>query len=149
MLAYLRHHIVRLGRILAHALNRRIIAATKPAAPALVAGTLTDLLRGKPALVAENALLRQQLLILRRSVKRPHCTPADRTLLVLLASRVRLWRHAVLIVQPDTVLRWHRQGVRLLWRKKAHPPSSPTPKVAAETIALIREMAGANRSVGG
>ncbi len=71
-----------------------------------------------------------------------------RTLLVPLASRVRLWRHAVLIVQPDTVLRWHRQGVRLLWRKKAHPASSPASKVAAETIALIREMAGANRSWG-
>jgi len=78
-------------------------------------------------------------------VKRPHCTPADRTLLVSLASRVRLWRHARLIVQPDTLLRWHRQGFRLFWRRKSRAATSPRKaKVAAETIALIRAMAAAN-----
>jgi len=61
-------------------------AEAKPAAPALIAGAVVDLVRSKPELVAENALLRQQLLVLRRSVKRPRCTPADRALLVLLAS---------------------------------------------------------------
>jgi len=99
--------------------------------------------------VAENALLRQQLLILRRSVKRPRCTPTDRGLLVLLASRVRAWRHALLIVQPETLLRWHRQGFHLFWRRKARPASSARrPKVSADTIALIREMARSNRSWG-
>ncbi len=148
MLAHLRHHVARFGWTLAPALDRRLMAATKPAAPVLVAGTLADFMRGKPALIAENALLRQQLLILQRRVKRPHCTPADRTLLVFLARRVRLWRHAVLIVQPDTVLRWHWQGFRLLWRHKSRPTASAQPKVAPETIALIREMAAANRSWG-
>jgi transposase InsO family protein len=95
--------------------------------------------------VAENAFLRHQLGILRRSVKRPRCTPTDRALLVLLASRLRAWRQALLIVQPETVLRWHRQGFRLFWRRKSRPRSAPQPKVAAETIALIREMAAANR----
>ena len=56
----------------------------------LAAGTLADLARDTPALIAENALLRQQLIVLRRSVKRPRCTPADRALLVLLASASRL-----------------------------------------------------------
>ncbi len=148
MLTHFRHRVAHFGQTLAQALDRRLMAATTPAAPALVAGTLSDLVRGKPALVVENALLRQQLVILQRSVTRPRCTPADRTLLVLLASRVRLWRHAVLIVQPDTVLRWHRQGFRLLWRRKLHPTSSPKPKVAPETIALIRAMAVVNRSWG-
>ena len=127
------------------ALRRRLLAVTRPAAPPLVAGTLADLLRRKPELVAENALLRQQLAILKRSVKRPHCTPADRALLVLLASRVRAWRQALLIVQPDTLLRWHRQLCRRVWRRKSRPASTARkPKVSAETIALIREMAAAN-----
>jgi len=134
-----------LGRSLARALRQRLSSATKPAEPAMVTDTLADLVRSRPALVAENAFLRQQLLILRRSVKRPRCTPADRALLVLLASRLRAWRQALLIVQPETVLRWHRQGFRLFWRRKSRPRSAPKPKVAAETIALIREMAAANR----
>jgi transposase InsO family protein len=108
--------------------------------------TLADLPRSKGDLIAENALLRQQLLVLRRSMKRVHCTPTDRTLLVLLASRVRAWRHAVLIVQPETLLRWHRQGFRLFWRwtSRATTPTA-RPKVSQETIALIKEMAAANR----
>jgi len=64
---------------------------------------------------------------------------------VLLASRLRAWHQALLIVRPETVLRWHRQGLRLCWRRKSRPRSAPQPKVAAETIALIRELAAANR----
>jgi transposase InsO family protein len=64
---------------------------------------------------------------------------------VLLASRLRAWRQTLLIVQPETLLRWHRQGFRLLWRRRSRPRSTPQPKVAAETIALICEMAAANR----
>jgi len=145
MLTRLFRRCAQLGRSLAGALRQRLSSATKPAEPAMVADTLADLVRGRPALVAENAFLRQQLLILRRGVKRPRCTPADRALLVLRASRLRAWRQALLIVQPETVLRWHRQGFRLFWRRKSRPRSAPKPKVAAETIALIRAMAAANR----
>ncbi len=69
-----------------------------------------DLARGKSELIAENALLRQQLIILRRHIKRPRYTKTDRLLLVLLARAVRAWRQALLIVQPETLLKWHRQG---------------------------------------
>src|SRR5262249_34532897 len=112
----------------------------------LVVATLADLPRSKGALIAENALLRQQIIVLRRNVQRVQCTPTDRTLLVLLASRVRAWRQALLIVQPETLLRGHRQGVRLFWRWKSRA-AAPTarPKVSAETIALSKEMAAANR----
>ena len=82
----------------------------------LVLGTVMDLARSKPELIAENALLRQQLIVLTRNAKWPRFTPADRALLVLLASRLRAWRQALLIVQPDTLLRWHRAGFRLVWR---------------------------------
>ncbi len=97
-------------------------------------------------LIAENALLRQQLLVLRRSVKRPRCTPTDRALPVLLASRIRAWRSALLIVQPDTLLRWHRQLFRWHWSRKSRARSATRrAKVSDETIALIRQMAAANR----
>ena len=66
--------------------------------------------------------------------------------MVLLASRVRAWRQALLIVQPETLLRWHRQGFRLFWRRKSRAGASTArPKVAPETITLIKEMAAANR----
>ena len=65
--------------------------------------------------------------------------------MVLLASRVRAWRQALLIVQPETVLRWHRQLFRRCWRRKSRAKASPKPKVAPETITLIRQMAAANR----
>ncbi len=51
-------------------IHRRLLAATRPATAPLVAGTLADLLCSKPYLIAENALLRQQLIILQRSTKR-------------------------------------------------------------------------------
>jgi putative transposase len=145
MLARLVRHVATAGHAALRALRRRVLAAAKPAAPALVVGTLTDLMRSKPELVAENALLRQQLVVLNRSVKRPRCTPADRTLLVLLSSRVRAWRQALLSVQPDTLLRWHRQLFHQVWRRKSRSASmGRKPPVPGDTIALIREMAGAN-----
>jgi len=66
---------------------------------------MADLGRSKSELIAENALLRQQLIILKRRVKRPPVTRADRILLVLLAKLVRTWQQALLIVQPDTLRR--------------------------------------------
>lgn len=69
--------------------------------------------------VAENALLRQQLMVLQRSVKRPKLTAGDRWLLVLLASRVRRWNQALVIIQPDTLRRWHRDLFTWLWRRKS------------------------------
>ncbi len=112
MYAHLVQHLIAAGRSAAQVLRRRVLATTRPATDPLFTGTLADLVRSTPELIAENALLRQQLVILRRSVKRPRCTTADRTLLVLLASRLRPWRQSLLIVQPDTVLCWHRELFR-------------------------------------
>jgi transposase InsO family protein len=65
-------------------------------------------------------------------------------LLVLLAKMVRNWKQALFIVQPETLLRWHRQGFKLYWKYKSRAPSA-TPKISAETVALIKEMASNNR----
>jgi transposase InsO family protein len=133
----------------AQAIRHRLAAATRPTGAALVAGVLADATRSRSALIAENALLRQQLITLRRSVKRPRCTPADQALLVLLAGRLRAWRDALLIVQPDTLLRWHRQLFRRHWRRRSRAAARAyRPPLAPETAALIRAMATANRTWG-
>jgi putative transposase len=137
-------HLQRLLESCLYALSSRFTRWTKPLRTSLPLATLTDLGKSKSQLIAENALLRQQLIILKRQVKRPPFTGTDRMLLVLLARLVRTWQQALLIVQPDTLLRWHRELFRLYWKRRSKA-SSHKPKVAAETIALIREMARENR----
>jgi transposase InsO family protein len=59
------------------------------------------------------------------------------------ASWLRSWRRAIVVVQPETILRWHRAGFRLFWRSWSRPrKASPLPK---ETIDLIRDMARRGR----
>jgi hypothetical protein len=87
-----------------HALSSCFARWAKPLTSSLPLQTLADLRRSKSELVAENALLRQQLIILKRQVNRPACTNTDRVLLVLLARLVHTWQNALLIVQPDTRL---------------------------------------------
>ncbi len=117
---------------------------TRPSSASLPLRTLADLARSKPQLIAENLLLRQQLVVLNRAVKRPRFTSADRALVVLLATRLHSWKDALLIVKPETVLRWHRQGLRLFWKRKSRA-TSREPKIPTETITLIKEMAAKNR----
>jgi putative transposase len=137
-------HLKRLVGTSVKVLRARFVHWTKPFTSSLPLGTLADLGRSKAELVAENALLRQQLIILKRQVKRSACTQTDRILLVLLARAVRAWKQALFLVQPETLLRWHREAFRLFWRRKSKTLSHK-PRVAAETIMLIREMATKNR----
>jgi putative transposase len=136
--------VTRLTRFCLQSLHHRFVVWTKPDTTSLLLGTLTDQARSKSELVAENAFLRKPLIILRRQVKRPACTRTDRTLLVLLARIVRTWKQALFIVQPETLLRWHRQGVKLFWRYKSRA-ASLKPRISQETISLIEEMARDNR----
>lgn len=99
--------------------------------------------------MAENALLRQQLIVLNRQskLKRPQFSRLDRFLIMLLASRVPAWKQALLILKPDTLLRWHRQGFRLFWKFKSKPKSAE-PKISPQTVALIKQMATENQTWG-
>lgn len=65
-------------------------------------------------------------------------------MLVLLPSRLRGGQDALHIVKPDTVMKWHRQGFRLFWRRKSQGQPRK-PKISPEAIALIKEMAIENR----
>jgi transposase InsO family protein len=127
-----------------HTLQKRFLCWIKPPMTSLVLGTLADLTRGKAELLAENALLRQQLIILRRQVKRPVCRKTDRLLLVLLAKMVRTWKQALFLVQPETLLRWHRELFRVFWKYKSKVHARK-PKLSPKTISLIEEMAANNR----
>jgi len=98
-------HLLRLMDGCLHALSARFARWTTPHISSFPLGTLTDLGRSKSELIAENALLRQQLIILKRQVKRPACTNADRILLVLLARLVRSWQQTLFILQPETLRR--------------------------------------------
>src|SRR5690349_6778902 len=97
----------------------QISAWTKPVAPRVAVGVVSDVLRSKADLVLENALLRQQLTVLDRQVKRPRFSWNDRWLMVLLASKLPRWRQALLIVQPNTLLRWHRDLFKHFWARKS------------------------------
>jgi transposase InsO family protein len=109
----------------------------------LLAAAVTDLFRRRGSLLAEIALLRHQLAVLRRSVGRPRVTRFDRIALVALAAVTPTWRNVLRIVQPGTLLRWHRAGFKALWRWRSR--TRPAPRLAPETAALVRSMASANR----
>jgi hypothetical protein len=100
-------------------------------------------LRTQAQLEAEVAMLRHQLNVLRRQAPRPRLTPADRLLFVWLCWLFPSLRSAIMIVRPDTVLRWHRSGFRLYWRWKSRSRGG-RPKVPIEVRSLIRRMSVEN-----
>ncbi|MEJ2208200.1 MAG: integrase core domain-containing protein [Anaerolineae bacterium] len=127
-----------------HRAKQRLRQWTRPdnSSDSLAIGTARDLTRSKSELILENALLRQQLIVLQRQGKRPFLTWRDRALFVLLASKLPSWRTALLIVQPDTLLRWHRDLFRRVWRRKSQRKrETGRPPVAEEIVTLIKDMA--------
>ncbi len=99
------------------------------------------LFRDRSQLALENLALRQQLAVLRHKAPRPKLRRADRAFWVNLARVWDQWRSALILVRPETVLRWHRQGFRYFWRWK----SRGGPCVSPEVIRLIRRMFQENR----
>jgi hypothetical protein len=110
---------------------------SKPVTASIAVGTLKDLRRNRRELIVENAMLRQQLIVLNRQVKRPQLTQGDRVRLVLLARLTEFWQQPLHIVQPDTLLRWHRDLFRRYWRRKSKPMKRGE-RTSPETIELIK-----------
>ena len=111
----------------------------------VVAGLAADLLRSRSELVAENALLRQQLIVAARKVMKPAFQRHERTLITLLAAVLPRWRDALLLVKPETVLRWRSEGFRMLWRWKSRSTKTPVCRISPDVVELIRRMANENR----
>ncbi len=97
-------------------------------------------------LAAENLALRHQLAVMKRTNKRPKIRIADRLFWVLLSRTWSPWRKSLVIVGPDTVVRWHRKGFKLFWKFKSKGPGRP--QVSREIRDLVRRMAAANPSWG-
>jgi len=94
-------------------------------------------------LATENLLLRQQLLVLKRSTKRVRLDDGDRAFWVAVRRWLEDWKEHLVIVKPETVLRWHRDAFRRFWadrsgRKPGRPP------IATALIALIRRLSSEN-----
>jgi len=108
---------------------------------------LRVLFASRAALAAENLAMRQHLIVLQRSVKRPRLRKSDRIFWSWLSRLWSGWRSARLIIQPQTVLRWHRQGCRLYgrWKSRKKPGR---PKIDAERRNLIRRMSQENPTWG-
>ncbi len=111
----------------------------------IVTGLVGDALRSRQELLAENLMLRQQLIVASRKVSNPRFRPHERGLLVLLSSILHRWREAVLLVKPDTIILWHREGFRLLWRRKSKSRGVHRSALAKETIELVQRMSRENR----
>ena len=100
-------------------------------------------LRGRREQVIVEVALRQQLATYARQRSKPRLTPLDRAFWVALSRLWPRWKEALVIVQPDTVVRWHRKGFRLYWRtlSKCGPGRPP---ISEEMQALIRRLANEN-----
>ncbi len=111
---------------------KRLLRPTRTLATAS-AGAARDLVRSRSELLAENAFLRQQVIVLRRSVKRPALGRLDRFVMVILARANSAWREALHLVQPDTLLRWHRDLFKIVWTRRSRPNTQPK-RLAQVTI---------------
>jgi len=100
----------------------------------------------KAGLVAENLLLRQQLLILQRKPARPRLKNSDRLIWILACRVFSGWREPLLVVKPETVLRWHRKGWSAYWRWRSNRgDKGGRRRIPLELRALIRRMASENQ----
>ena len=95
--------------------------------------------RSRRALAAENLFLRKQLALFQERKVKPHRADDSTRLMMVILGRLFAWRDALVNVQPDTFIRWHRKGFRLLWRWKSRPPGRPP--IPNDLRRLIREMA--------
>src|SRR5262249_16932297 len=107
-------------------------------------GALLLLFQSRSRLQVEILALRQRLIVLRRTPpKRVRLRALDRLLFVLL---LRLWPgvlDSIAVIQPDTLVRWHRRGFRALWQWKSRRHLG-RPGIAKDVRNLIREISRAN-----
>ncbi len=103
---------------------------------------------GRATVAFESLALRQQVAVFQPSVKRPQLRPRDRVFWVWLSRLWPNWQSALAIVQPETVIKWHRMGFKLYWRWKSRPGKPGRPPIDREVRDLIRRMSRENPTWG-
>ena len=109
---------------------------------------LRAMLVAKVHLAVENLALRQQLAVYKQSIKRPKLRLRDRVFWVWLSRLWPNWRSALAIVQPETVIKWHRMGFKRYWRWKSRAGKPGRPCIEREIRDLIRRMSRENPTWG-
>ena len=95
-------------------------------------------------LALKNMALRQQLIVLRRSCKRPHIRRRDRFFWMLLSHLWGDWKESLIMVKPQTVIKWNRKGFKLFWRIKNSLKMVGRSRVSPEIRTLVRSIAEDN-----
>ena len=108
----------------------------------ILARTLKSAARTQKELAVENLVLRRQVAVLKRRHPRPSLTDSDRLFWVLMLRIWPRWRPGLHVVQPATVVRWHRQGFRDYWRWKSRRRGWP--KIHSDIRAITRRLCRAN-----
>ena len=103
---------------------------------------LGSLLLVRSALAAENLFLRKQLALYQERQVRPRRATDATRLIMIWAARLFDWKETLVMVRPQTLTRWHRQGFKLFWRWKSRPIGRP--RIPEELRQLILAMARDN-----
>ncbi|MBT3487208.1 MAG: transposase [Desulfobacula sp.] len=92
-------------------------------------------------LIIENLALRQQLAIMKQSVRRPKIRKRDRLFWIILSRLWNGWKNVLIVVQPETVIRWHRKGFKLYWKSKSQKAGRPPIEIKVQRIVkkMIKE----------
>jgi len=101
----------------------------------------------RASLVTENLALRQQLAVLKRQKPTPKLKKRDRLFWIVLSKLWSGWDKSLIIVQPETVIRWHRKGFKIFWRLKSRKKAG-RPKIDSEIQRLIRQLSKENPTWG-
>jgi putative transposase len=111
-----------------------------------VFGAMRSLFRTRRELALENLALRQQVAVLIRTCgdRRLRLGAWDRAFWTILSQRWARWREALAIVEPATVIRWHREGFRRFWTRRSRPRRLGRPGLDHEVVRLIGRMSRAN-----
>ena len=105
---------------------------------------VTTSVRSQLSLQAENAALRNQLFLYRKSGQRPRIRPTDRLLWCFIAKFWAGWRTALYVVQPRTVTSWQKKRFRDYWRALSQSAKPGRPRILRELRKLIQRMWEAN-----
>ncbi len=101
-------------------------------------------LRSRNSLGLEILALRQQIAVLKRKNPRPGLSPWDQLFWVFLRRVWSRWAEVLVVVKPETVVRWHRAGFRLYWRFLSGRREKGRPRITSELRQLIERMAKEN-----